>query len=83
MEAGNIVMWIVLWAVSSLFWVWICWWDGAEWLEGKALSGCLVHWLAPRWSADGIRLFGWLALVIGTVWFVIGLFSRDVRVHFW
>jgi len=52
---------------------------GAEWLEGTFTSGFLISSFAPRWSADGIKLFGWATLVISTVLFALGLFSPGGR----
>jgi hypothetical protein len=54
---------------------------GAEWLEGSFLPGVWIHFRAPRWTADGIKIFVGFAWFFNGVWFVVGLFSRDVR-HF-
>lgn len=44
-----------------------------EWLEGKLLSGFLATGFAPKWTADGIRVFGWGTLVAGTLCFLVGV----------
>ena len=59
--------------------MWIAKWGGASWFAGKFASGFLVHWLAPRWSESGIKLFAWLALPGNTIWFVLGLFVPQAR----
>lgn len=71
--------WIASHALSTLFWLWVLLWGGAEWLEGTFASGFLISWIAPTWSADGIRLFALLMLVIGSIHFLIGLFSTGWR----
>ena len=73
---------ILSYAVSLVFWLWIVRWGGARWLEGTLASGLQVHIFAPRWSADGIKLFGWGAIFISTIAFVLGLFWPDFRLLF-
>lgn len=51
--------WIVAYALSSLFWIWILWWGDAKWLEGTFASGFLISSLAPKWNSEGIKLFAW------------------------
>ena len=74
--------WIALFAASSLFWCWLLFWGGAEWLEGSFLSGLLVHFRAPHWSAEGIKLFAGLTWFLQGVWFLLGLFVPEAR-WFW
>jgi hypothetical protein len=50
-------------------------------LEGTFSSGFFVSIFAPRWSAEGIRLFGYGTIVISTILFVSGIFFADFR-HF-
>jgi hypothetical protein len=71
--------WIVSFTLNTLFWLWIARWGGAERLEGTFASGCLVSILAPRWSADGLKLFAYVMLVAGTVLFIAGLFQSEMR----
>ena len=73
---------VVTYLLQLVFWLWIVRWGGAEWLEGTFLSGFLVHIFAPRWSAEGIKLFGCGAILVSTVLFVVGLFSPDFRYLF-
>jgi len=75
----DLLPWIAIYLVEVLFWLWVLRWGGAQWLEGTFSSGLLIHWFAPRWSADGIKLFGWLTLIVTTIWFIIGLFQPVVR----
>ncbi|MHC4789782.1 MAG: hypothetical protein ACYS8K_11385 [Planctomycetota bacterium] len=74
----SLVAWVLFYLFDIAFWLWIVRWGGAETLEG-AFSGCLFPWLATRWDADGIRLFGWCALIGSTVWFIAGAFWPDFR----
>ena len=78
----SLIELIIAYLIQLAFWLWIVRWGGAEWLEGTFISGFLVHIFAPRWSADGIKLFGWGAILISTVLFVIGVFSPDFRQFF-
>ncbi len=69
----------VTYLLNLLFWLWIVKWGGAEWLEGSFISGRFVHLLAPRWSADGIKLFGYGSLLVSTVLFILAVFYPDFR----
>lgn len=71
--------WILLHALSTLFWLWVLLWGGAEWLEGTLASAFVIAWIAPTWSADGIKLFALLMLLIGGIHFMLGLFMPDWR----
>ena len=83
METCNILIWIILWAASSLFWVWICLLGGAERLEATFTSILVFGPLGPSLSAEGIKVFAWLALLFGTIWFVVGLFLPGARIDLW
>lgn len=75
----SIGEWILWSTLSSVFWLWVLRWGGAERLEGTFASGFLISWFAPRWSAEGIKLFALLSLV-GTVGAgVVGVFVPGVR----
>lgn len=53
------------------FVVWVIRYGGAEWLEGTFTSGLLVHVLADRWSAAGIKLYvglSWVGALV--VWLI-------------
>lgn len=75
----NLPLWIISYAVSSLF----CWWilsrDGAERLEGSPLASFFLYLHANEWTADGIRLYCGGIWLIETIWFVVGLFSPTAR----
>ncbi|HXD87368.1 MAG TPA: hypothetical protein VN641_12805 [Urbifossiella sp.] len=75
----GIAVWIGAFAVTSLFWAWLLFGGGAAWLEGSFLSGLLVHFRAPEWTAEGIRLFAFLMWIGATIWFVVGIFVPEVR----
>jgi hypothetical protein len=73
------LLWVGLFAVTSLFWCWIIFWGGAEALEGTVASLFLISYFASRWSADGIRLFAWCSWIVSGFWFVLGLFVPETR----
>lgn len=73
---------IAFYLINLLFWLWIVRWGGAEWLEGRFISGFLIHFFAPRWSADGIKLFGYGTILFSTVLFVVAIFYPDFRYYF-
>jgi hypothetical protein len=76
----ELLLWVLAYALEMLFCLCIVRWGGAKWLEGTFLSGLLIHFFAPRWSAEGIKLFVWLTMLLSTIWFVVGLFRPDCRV---
>jgi len=75
----GLSVWIALFVASSLFWCWLLFWDGAEWLEGSWLAALFVHVRAVTWSAEGIKAFAALSWFFQGIWFAIGLFVREVR----
>jgi hypothetical protein len=75
------LVWVGLFAVTSLFWCWIIFWGGAEVLEGTVASLFLISSFAWRWSADGIRLFAWCSWIASGFWFVLGLFVPETRFY--
>lgn len=50
-------------------------------VEGWA-SFWLIHWMAPSWSAEQIRLYALCILVFQAIWFLVGLFKPELRI-FW
>ena len=76
----SVWVWVGAFVAASLFWSWVLFWGGAEWLEGSFVSGLLIDWWAPRWSADGIKVFALGTWVLSGLWFVFGLFFPDSRV---
>ena len=75
----SLLAWISLFAISSLFWCWLLFLGGADWLEGSWLAALFVHVRAVEWSAQGIKLFAGLSWLCQGIWFVIGVFVREVR----
>ena len=75
----ELIAWIIGYLLNLLLCLWIVRWGGAEWLEGTFLSGFLLNIFAPRWSAEGIKLYIWLTMMISTVWFLLGLFWPEIR----
>jgi hypothetical protein len=75
----SVGLWIAGYAIDVLFCLWIVQWGGARWLENSFTSGFVVHWLAPRWSAEGIRAFVLLSFVATTIWFIVGLLVPEAR----
>ena len=75
----SVVLWIAEYVLFLLFWTWIIRFGGAELLEGRLAAGCAISIFAPRWSAEGIKAAGWVSIVLGTIWFVVGLFSPSSR----
>jgi hypothetical protein len=74
----SLIVWVSIYTVASFFWAWIVFWGGDEFLEGTFASG-FIHILAPRWSADGLRLFAGLSWIGFTVWFLLGVFVPALR----
>lgn len=77
----SLTSWIIIYFVELLFWLWILRWGGATWLEGTFASGFLISIFAPRWSAEGIKLFALLTLIASTIWFIIGIIMPGVRFY--
>ncbi|HZK79630.1 MAG TPA: hypothetical protein VFC46_01150 [Humisphaera sp.] len=75
----ELLTWIEIFAACSLFWTWILFWGGADWLEGSFLSGVLLWFRAPEWSSEGIQLFAACSWVFQAIWFIIGLFIPSLR----
>jgi hypothetical protein len=75
------IAWVIVHFLDALFWLWIVRWGGAEWLEGTLASGLIIHYFAPRWTAEGIKLFGWGTLIGSVIWFFIGLFIPAARFY--
>tara|TARA_Y100000815_G_C13277955_1_gene475713 strand:- start:871 stop:1116 length:246 start_codon:yes stop_codon:yes gene_type:complete len=74
----TLLEWTLLYVITSLFWKWIISWGGAQWVEGWK-SWFFIHFLAPAWSAEGIRLFAVVMWFFTSLWFVGGLFSENIR----
>ncbi|MBM4341661.1 MAG: hypothetical protein FJ110_19215 [Deltaproteobacteria bacterium] len=75
----SLTWWTIAYVVDLVFWLWVVRWGGAEILEGTFSSGFLISIFAPRWSAEGIKLFGYGTIIISTILFVLGIFFADFR----
>ncbi len=78
--ATSLIVWIAVFVLYSAFCAWVIFGGGADWLEGSFLSGFLISWFAPRWSADGIKLIVSLTWLLECIWFLIGLFHPEMRI---
>jgi hypothetical protein len=78
---GNrlVIYWLLGHILNAAFWSWVVFYDGAERLEGSFASGFLINIWAPGWTAEGIRFFGWVALIAGGIGFVVGLIVPSLR----
>jgi hypothetical protein len=76
---SPLLFWVLLYALETAFAAWIIKGGGAERLEGTVTSGFLISIFAPRWTANGIRIFVWLTWGLSTLAFGIGLFSPEFR----
>jgi len=74
--------WVSFYALDLLFCIWVLMWGGADYLQGTLKSGFIISIFAPKWTAEGIKLFVWLTLIFSTIGFIIGLFSPDFRSSF-
>ena len=70
---------IVLHVIFTVFWLWVLAGGGAERLEGTFASGFLISMFAPKWSAEGIKLFALATLVVGTIFFIVGYVNPEFR----
>jgi len=75
----SLTAWLISYLVLTTFWIWIVRWGGAEWIEGRLLSGFLISMWAVNWSVDGIKVFGWGALSLNTALFILGIIWPDFR----
>ena len=79
MQVTTLKWWVIIYLSDLLFWLWVVRWGGAEWFEGTFTSGFLINFRAPMWDSAGIKLFGWLMLMISTIWFVVGILMPEMR----
>ncbi len=75
----SLSVWIGVFLFCSLFWAWLIFWGGANWLERTWLIAIVVDAGAIDWTAEGIRFFAMLVWILQTIWFVIGLFVPSAR----
>jgi hypothetical protein len=75
----SLTWWTITYFADLLFWMWVLRWGGAEILEGTFRSGFLIHIFAPRWSAEGIKVFGYGTIIVSTILYLLGIFFPDFR----
>jgi|GEM_PF-422151 len=75
----GLALWIGLFVISSLFWAWVIFGAGADWLEGSWLAAVFIHVRAMEWNAETIRLCAGLMWLAEGIWFAIGLFVPHAR----
>jgi hypothetical protein len=74
----SLALWIAVHVAEALFCLWVLRWGGAERLEVSFASG-LISTLAPRWSAEGLRMAALILLVFCAITFAVGLFVHSLR----
>lgn len=76
----NLLHWFFLFAVNSVFTLWVLRWGGAQWMEGwKSLF--FIEWLySTFWNAEQIKLYFLVIWLLHALWFVLGLFMPEARV---
>jgi hypothetical protein len=79
----SLLIWVLLFALLMLFWCWVIFWGGADWLEESGFSVLLFwsYWWREDVSARLIRFYAWLSLIGTVIWFVAGLVNPKAR--FW
>ena len=74
----NIYQWMILYLLNCLLWKWILSWGGAKWLQGwKVLF--VLEWAEQHWTIEQIRFYALMMWILGTIWFVLGLFFPEAR----
>jgi hypothetical protein len=76
-----LLLWVALFAVLVLFWCWVIFWGGADWLEESVFSILLFGYGGDFASARLIRFYAWVSLIGTVIWFVAGL--ADPKTRFW
>jgi len=74
----TLLQFSILYTIEAIFLLWILRWGGAERLENSFIAGFLDYF-ALGWSAEGIKLFALLCLIISTIVFIAGLFIPELR----
>jgi len=78
-QVMSLKAWLIIYLSDLLFWLWVVRWGGAERLAGSFFAGFLLNFRASSWDSAGIKVFGWLMLIISTIWFVVGVFLPEMR----
>jgi hypothetical protein len=74
--AMGLLVWVAIFVACNLFCAWVLFWGGAESLEGSFLARLLIHQQAPRWSAQGIKLYLGLSWVIGGICLIVAVVAQ-------
>ena len=61
------------------WWIWVCFFGGAELIAERWWTRIVIHWVAARWDDEQIKLFGWCSMPITTLWFILGLIYPEIR----
>lgn len=68
------ILLIIGYLLTCVFWKWIISWGGARWIEG-CKSIFFLNWLAATWNEEQIRLYALIMWIIETIWFMIQIVS--------
>jgi hypothetical protein len=73
----SLKAWIITYSFDLIFWLWIIFWGGADWIKDSIIGGYL-----SLLDTDSIRWMGWIFLIWSTIWFIIGLFTPNARFQY-
>ena len=75
---AEIIFWMALYLVETAILAWVVLGGGARRLEGTWFAE-LLSYRAILTSAGGLKIIAGLLWIGSTIWFVLGLFSPEVR----
>ena len=75
----TLLAWTGVFAVASLFWAWVVFGGGADWLDETGVISVLVGWSGMAWSAQGIRLYAGGTWALTGCWYVFGVFEPAMQ----
>ena len=73
----SLEYWILFYVINLIFWIWILFWGGAEFLEDTVLGMLFLGYIHIH--TEVIKLAGWIILIFLTILFIVGIFSPDFR----
>lgn len=73
----SLTAWIIAYSFDLVFWLWVIYWGGADWMQGR-----LGFFRLGLLNAKSIRWLGWIFLIWTTIWFIIGLITPDARFEY-
>ncbi len=76
----SLVLWIILFLISSIWWKWIISWGGADQLVGLGAKITIASF-ADHWSEEQIKFYAVLMWVVQGMWFLLGVFVPDARIY--